>query len=129
MTPKNRALRAEWTRAHTWSTKRVLEHFTIACRAYYLGAKTLEHATIVSWVTHVPRQDLDALEAMRIVTLAGMHGLVLKDVVEQRFGWKPGKFYRARHRGAAAICAHLNAGHIPIGRRLKDAGVVSSVAH
>jgi len=128
VTPKNVALRAEWTRTHAWTTKRVLEHFTISCRAYYLGAKTVEHAAIVSWVLQVPRQDLDALEAMRMVTLAGMHGLVLKDLMAERLRWSPGKFYRARKRGAQAICAYLNAEHIPIERRLEAAGAVGCVA-
>src|SRR5829696_5366070 len=108
-TPKNRALRAELTRAHSWTAKRVLEHYTISCRAYYLGAKTEEHDAIVSWMTHVPREDKDAVEAMRMVTIAGMYDLPLTRLVEQRLRWSWGKFARARHRGASAICAHLNA--------------------
>ena len=128
MTPKNRALRAEWTKTHSWSTKRVLEHFTISCRAYYLGAKTIEHAAIVSWVTNVPREDKEAVEAMRMVTISGMYDLPLTRLVEQRLHWSWGKFDRARHRGAAAICAHLNAEHIPVRRRLEAAGVVCCAA-
>lgn len=128
MTPKNVRLRAEWTRTHGWTTKRVLEHFTISCRAYYLGAKTAEHASIVTWGTLVPREDRDALAAMRMVALAGMQGIVLKELVHERLGWKWGKFARARKRGAHAICGYLNAEHIPVERRLVDAGV-ACVAH
>lgn len=128
MTPKNVRLRAEWTRAHTWSTKRVLEHFQISCRAYYLGAKTTEHAAIVTWGTLIPREDKDALAAMRIVAVAAMHGLSLSELVERRLGWKWGKFDRARRRGAHAICCHLNAERIPVKRRLEDAGA-ACVAH
>jgi len=128
LTPKNVALRAEWTRTHAWTTKRVLEHFTISCRAYYLGAKTAEHASIITWGTLVSREDHDALQAMRMVAHAAMYGLVLNDLVEKRLGWSDGKFYRARKRAALAICSYLNAEHIPVERRLVDAGV-TCVAH
>ena len=125
MTPENVRLRAEWTRTHSWTSHRVLEHFTISCRAYYLGRKTLEHAAIVSWVATVPRTDPDAVEAMRMVTINGMHPeLSLADLVRRRLGWSWGKFARARHRGAHAICAHLNAHRVPVERRLAAAGVI-----
>jgi hypothetical protein len=125
LTPKNVQLRAEWTRTHAWTCRRVLEHFTISCRAYYLGKKTAEHAAIFSWGTLVPRTDKDAVEAIRMVAINAMDpDKSLKLLVEHRLRWSWGKFARARHRAAHAICLQLNARRVPVERRLETAGVV-----